>query len=328
MPPSPLTQVPSSEPIVTVPCETFTVLHALFKDDMDKKVRHAAIHEDSAAVAAGAGPAPTEKVCWSSIDKYTQRTRKDLDMEALNRTRLTSVRWHILAGVVSKDRAKWPAQLSKERSDYAIAKASLCNPQKMGPGADKETQQLEREIDADVKRTRKDESFFDADGTMAAMVRILFVYAKLHPTVGYIQGMNEIVAEVVYVVWGDAEAAGSEFLGLFGPAFREADAFTLFSHIMEMAQLLFTSEDIILTQCHAVQLMLKEKDAELEKALTDMDIIPELYMIRWIRILFSQLYSVTDTIKLWNIIFLFGINSGIIEHICITLLSLVRVSSK
>ena len=327
MPPSPHGAGSSGEPITTVPCETFPVLHALLKDDLDKKVRHAAVHEDRGAVASGAAPAGAEKVCWGSTDRYVQETRSELDVEALRGVGLTSVRWRVLAGVVSGARGRWPAELAKERGDYAVARASLC-PAQTATVVDKETQQLWWEIEADIKRTRKDESFFEAAETMEAMGRILFVYAKLHPAVGYIQGMNAILAQVVYVVWADAEAAGKEYLGVFGTAFREQDAFALFSHIMEMAQLLFTSEDIILTRCHAVQLMLKEKDGELEKALTEMDILPELYMLRWIRILFAQLYSITDTIKIWDTILLFGLNSGIIEHICITLLSMIRVSSK
>jgi hypothetical protein len=32
------------------------------------------------------------------------------------------------------------------------------------------------------------------------MTRILFVYSKLNPRVGYVQGMNEILAPIFYLV--------------------------------------------------------------------------------------------------------------------------------
>ncbi len=43
-----------------------------------------------------------------------------------------------------------------------------------------------------------------------ALVRILFVFAKLHPKIAYVQGLNELVAPLFYVVSNDRQVAGSK----------------------------------------------------------------------------------------------------------------------
>lgn len=309
-----------------MPCESFSVLHALFKSDMDKKVAHAAVNEDKEAVSCGAPRASSERACCSAVEMYVQRMRSEFNIASFERDVPISVKWRILAGVISTDWEKWQTEITKQRSDYAVAKASLLPAQAAATSVDRATQQLRTEIGEDVRRTCQGVPLFKKPETADAMSRILFVYAKLYPHVGYIQGMNEILAVVLYVIWKDAQ--NSEAHDIFGRDFVEPDAFALFSKVMYAVQLLFTSEDIILTRCQAVQLMLAEKDPELERALTELGIQPELYMIRWIRIFFTQLFSLDDTVTIWNYLLLFGFNSGIVEQICVTLLIMIRTSSK
>ncbi|CAG8489965.1 19001_t:CDS:2 [Racocetra fulgida] len=44
-----------------------------------------------------------------------------------------------------------------------------------------------------------------------AVERILFIYAKLNPGVGYVQGMNEILGPIYYTMANDCEEEGKEF---------------------------------------------------------------------------------------------------------------------
>ena len=338
----PLVQEHEREREGMVPCGTFAILHALFKNDMDKKIAHAPVHKDSSQASISAEKEATnnsgsdegEKMWWtakgcrSAIDRYIQITRGDVGVAGLSSLGAhRSVRWLIFAGVISKDPEQWDAELSKKRSDYAIAKVRLLQTQAQQAN-DKETQRLRREIVEDVKRTRQTEALFTAGDTAELMARVLLVFAKTNPAVGYIQGMNEVLAVIVAAIWEDATAASMDFPGVFGSGCWEADAYALFASVMGAIQLSFTSEDIIVTRCQAVQLMLAGKDPELEHTLTDLGIQPQLYMLRWIRILFAQLYSLSDTIIIWDAILLFGLNSGIVEHICVTLLAMIRASSK
>ena len=51
-----------------------------------------------------------------------------------------------------------------------------------------------------MDRTRKDLEFFQKPETTAALVALLFVYARLNPGVRYVQGMNEVAAIMLYVM--------------------------------------------------------------------------------------------------------------------------------
>ncbi|KAL6535059.1 hypothetical protein OROMI_026433 [Orobanche minor] len=84
-----------------------------------------------------------------------------------------------------------------------------------------ETEIMEQ-IDRDVKRTHPDIPFFSGDSTFSksnqeALRRVLIVFAKLNPGVRYVQGMNEILAPLFYVVKNDPnEENGLEHTLLLG----------------------------------------------------------------------------------------------------------------
>ena len=75
-----------------------------------------------------------------------------------------------------------------------------------------EDQDLKDTIDKDIKRTKTHMHFFlipsqnqnskykekDGETNADVMARILFIYGKNHPEVGYVQGMNEIIAPIYY----------------------------------------------------------------------------------------------------------------------------------
>ncbi|KAL6526664.1 hypothetical protein OROGR_015754 [Orobanche gracilis] len=70
-----------------------------------------------------------------------------------------------------------------------------------------ETEIMEQ-IDRDVKRTHPDIPFFSGDSKFSksnqeALRNVLIVFAKLNPGVRYVQGMNEILAPLFYVVKND-----------------------------------------------------------------------------------------------------------------------------
>jgi hypothetical protein len=54
--------------------------------------------------------------------------------------------------------------------------------------------------------------------------RILFVYSKVNPGINYVQGMNEIIAPIYYVLASDSDTEWSKY--------AEADCFFCFQNIM------------------------------------------------------------------------------------------------
>jgi TBC1 domain family member 13 len=86
-----------------------------------------------------------------------------------------------------------------------------------------------------VVRTHPDLQFFlDAKHGPAryeSIKRVLFVYAKLNPGVKYVQGMNELIGALFYVLAAQSptEQENQEFSELFRPEMAEADAFNCFT---------------------------------------------------------------------------------------------------
>ena len=71
-----------------------------------------------------------------------------------------------------------------------------------------EDYELMKQIESDVDRTHPDLPFFSDEQSpksgkspRAAMRRMLFVYAKLNPGLKYVQGMNELLAPIIYCYW-------------------------------------------------------------------------------------------------------------------------------
>jgi hypothetical protein len=91
------------------------------------------------------------------------------------------------------------------------------------------------------------------------MLSILFIYAKLNPEVGYVQGMNEILAPILFTFGTDtSEEWASE---------TETDAFFAFSSVMKAAKILYMKlpEDAtksgVDTQMARLTVLLRQHDA-------------------------------------------------------------------
>lgn len=66
-----------------------------------------------------------------------------------------------------------------------------------------ELQELQKEIMTDVERLAMEEEVLKQHGTHEAMLRILAIWANLHPTVAYRQGMHEVLAPLYFVLHSD-----------------------------------------------------------------------------------------------------------------------------
>lgn len=111
-----------------------------------------------------------------------------------------------------------------------------------------------------MSRTQSTLPFFAIGGIAQQwMLRVLFVFAKRHPELGYIQGMNEILAPLVFVYGSDPRDAWSEH--------TEADAFASFSTIMASVAPLYSASPLdptkrgVDTQMTRLTQLLRQHDA-------------------------------------------------------------------
>ena len=67
-------------------------------------------------------------------------------------------------------------------------------------------------IDRDLYRTFPESGFFSVDDVLTrdgrALEDVLFVYSKVNPGMGYVQGMNEVIAPIYLVFHKAMGSAG------------------------------------------------------------------------------------------------------------------------
>ncbi|KAL6809203.1 RabGAP/TBC [Trichoderma sp. SZMC 28013] len=222
----------------------------------------------------------------------------------------------------------------------------------------REDEATRAEILQDVQRL-PDEANYHEDYMQRMILDILFVYCKVNPSRGgYRQGMHELLAPILHVVEQDAldreSATASDdeenleelMLETIDQSFIEHDAFILFSQLMEHAQSFYEVKDVpnsspptdgpsqsrFPEQSSAIvdrskfihEVCLQKVDPELAAHLTSIEILPQIFLIRWIRLLFSREFPFNQFLVLWDTMLAVDPSLDLIDLICCAMLLRIR----
>ncbi|ODQ66467.1 RabGAP/TBC [Nadsonia fulvescens var. elongata DSM 6958] len=209
-----------------------------------------------------------------------------------------------------------------------------------------ELKQLVHQISQDINRAFPDMSFFRDSEVQIYLFRILYVYSKLNPDLSYRQGMHELAGPILYVVMKDAlipstiekaintqEFSVSRNISfLLDSNYVEHDAYLLFNTIMQVAHEWYavatpqSSSVPIIDKAQYIQShILRIADAKLERTLSLAAIEPQLWAIKWIRLLFGREFPFQFTLHLWDTLFAVDGNSLVlVDYICAVLLLRIR----
>jgi len=190
-----------------------------------------------------------------------------------------------------------------------------------------ENTKLLDEIRKDVVRTHPDLHFFlepeDDLGQRryAALERILFVWAKLNKGVRYVQGMNEIVGTIYFVLATDFNEEWA--------CEAEADCYFLFNTLMvEMRDVFVPDLDEADTGIQGrisnFVTLLSLHDPEVRCHLDDIGIDASFYAIRWLTTLLSREFLLPDTIRLWDSMFASTHKDNFLRYVCVTMVMIIR----
>ncbi|CAH3024842.1 unnamed protein product, partial [Porites evermanni] len=140
----------------------------------------------------------------------------------------------------------------------------------------------------------------DEEAHWEVVERILYIYAKLNPGLGYVQGMNEIIGPLYYVFCSDPNPEWQENV--------EADAFFCFTNLMSEIRDNFikTLDDSacgIGNMMKSVRNLLRERDLMLFTYLEEQEMSPQFYSFRWLTLLLSQEFALPDVIRVWDSLF-------------------------
>ncbi|KAK7970441.1 hypothetical protein PG996_001130 [Apiospora saccharicola] len=200
---------------------------------------------------------------------------------------------------------------------------------------------MRAEILQDVQRL-PDEPFYHEARIQTMILDVLFIYCKLNPGVGgYRQGMHELLAPILFVVERDAiNPAETAFEGqadltmieMLDASFAEHDSFALFSKVMDHAKAFYEVADeaqggqssIVEKSQHIHEVLLYKVDPDLSNHLKAIEVLPQIFLIRWIRLLFSREFPFDQMLVLWDTLFAVDPSLQLIDLVCTAMMVRIR----
>ncbi|KAM6973930.1 TBC1 domain family member 5 isoform 2-T2 [Tautogolabrus adspersus] len=220
--------------------------------------------------------------------------------------------------------------------------------------------ELKGMIKQDVLRTFPEIRYFQDEDVRSKLTDILFCYARENEQLLYKQGMHELLAPIVFVLHCDHQAfqhasetasPSEEMKCLLNPVYLEHDAYALFSQLMETAEPWFSSFErevrkgkeemltsipfarpqdsgpsvAIVTKVNRIQdQLVKKHDVELHMHLNRLEIAPQIYGIRWVRLLFGREFPLQDLLVVWDALYADSITLDLVDYIFVAMLLYIR----
>ena len=305
---------------------------------------------------------------YKSFDKfklYYNNFKKEFknDFELCKKCKLPEYNrdflWFIYLDILPYDQpSSWKKIITDLRSDYLILKNGLMtkdiedfinlNQEKGGEEYNKFEQKINPEdfdllelIKIDVERTYQNMELFQKDKIKRIMVYVLFIYSKKYPLLGYKQGMNDLCAIFLYVLFKEYKLTTSftkeEYSFLYyifhsNNQFLENDVYIIYSSFMNKGigelylytqykqnklsttplekKILLTKEEIdnyedsLINKriYHIFYRLLKNFDVEFYNELIN-NVEPEYFLFKWYLCFFTREFSINNVIHIWDLIF-------------------------
>ncbi|KAI6045432.1 rab-GTPase-TBC domain-containing protein [Pisolithus marmoratus] len=210
---------------------------------------------------------------------------------------------------------------------------------------------LRKIIQQDVERTFPDMGYFRSDEVQHQLTNVLFLHSAMHPDIGYRQGMHELLAPLFYAIDFDSVPEAHEVFEtdpLFGEfcsrAWVAADSWALFSAVMQKVSQWYEWREPappptargpvnlkpyvppIVEACNRIQgNLLKSVDPTLYEAMQSAGIEPQIYGLRWLRLLFTREFPMDEAMMLWDGLFASSSpTSDLVLWLCVAMLIRIR----
>ena len=189
-------------------------------------------------------------------------------------------------------------------------------------------------------------SYFREPSTQTTLLDILFIYCKLNRDISYRQGMHEVLAPILWVIYCDAinpkgqEATSGEMVvsACLNAAYIEHDTFTLFGLVMQTVRTFYetgnsseaatsggpSNSTIVERSKRIHENYLHHADPELAEHLAAIEVLPQIFLIRWVRLLFGREFLFEDVLALWDILFAEDPALDLIDFISVSMLLRIR----
>ena len=244
--------------------------------------------------------------------------------------------WKICLNYLSLKPNEWSDILQKNRSLYDENKKkyminlSIDIRKDKNPLENKEyykDNELYSNIKKDILRTKSNMNFVtklykNSETNGQVMNRILFIYAKIHKDVCYVQGMNDLLAPIYYCFSIDNDPDNKNYV--------EADSYITFEKLMDIIKKIYIRKldnepGGIYFRLNEISTLLKIIDYELFLHLKRNKVKMEFYGFRWMALFFTQDFEMPDILRIWDSIF--G-NNDIFEFLYLLILAAIIIKKK
>ncbi|NXK62977.1 TBCD5 protein, partial [Sylvietta virens] len=213
--------------------------------------------------------------------------------------------------------------------------------------------ELRAMIEQDVTRTFPEMQYFQQENVRKILTDVLFCYARENEQLLYKQGMHELLAPIVFILHCDHQAFSHaseaaqprqalQMKVLLNPEYLEHDAYAMFTRLMKTAEHWFSTfehdsqkeKDVMITpmpfarpqdlgpsiaivaKVNQIQdHLLKKHDIELYMHLNRLEIAPQIYGLRWVRLLFGREFPLQDLLVVWDALFADSITLNLVDYI-------------
>ncbi|KAI9254027.1 rab-GTPase-TBC domain-containing protein [Sporodiniella umbellata] len=195
--------------------------------------------------------------------------------------------------------------------------------------------EIRKVIRQDVERTFPDVEYFRSEKVQQDLTDILFIYCKLNCNTSYRQGMHELLAPIYWVISTDSidrlqvdenilDLSDNIMLQSLDSTYIEHDAYILFDKLMSHGKVWYEFNDSLPSSSKAKKNVNSDSIPKLSDHLQDFGIEPQLYGLRWIRLLFGREFEIHELLTLWDAIFAEDPTLNIVEYICLVMLLHLR----
>eukprot|EP00758_Cryptobia_borreli_P011115 Tbor_TRINITY_DN5628_c0_g1::TRINITY_DN5628_c0_g1_i1::g.8357::m.8357 len=224
------------------------------------------------------------------------------------------VYWKVLIGFLPPTPGDWEATEKQKLEEYKKLLNDVCELDENGNVANSNDS---HRIDVDIPRTLPTMHFFACEDkesengipkmfsdSQQTLRRILFAISALNRGLGYVQGMNELVAHFLITF------SGGKLSNLNSQV--ESEAFFCFQTLLGYIgdnfcrELDFDKDMGVSNTIGGFSILFKFCDPELFKHMEACEVMPEYYAFRWITLLMTQEFSVPDVLRIWDFLLSFG----------------------
>ena len=238
-----------------------------------------------------------------------------------------AIRWKVFLSYLPPSSSKWEETEERAKKDYNDVCKQYSNEleilKKENPIESYSTDSLTTqptnmndslrrslwEIKKDVKRTNFEQNICEN----RALLHKFLILHQLEMKLEYTQGFNEICAVLIDV---------------YGKNKNEAEIYKMYKCIMDVLEDWYRDGEVgvkwIKNKCEVIQTILETKDEELAIHLKSINLEFHLFLIRWMRLLFCQVFPLKDVKRMWDVIFAFSGRLSLVDHICVVLIVLQR----